>query len=242
MVSFVLDAILIIICVTTVFVSMRRGFVKTVLSLLSSVAAIFLSVAFTPMVSSFFYDKFMLSAITNGIFDTVKSLAGNGTSEGISTMFETMPDALVKLLERYNVSEDAINSMSNSAISGNADVRSICETIASPIATTISNALAFIACFIVAIIILKIVVCIIDAIFKLPVLKSVNKFAGLILGLAISVVIIYVYSNAAVYLVTSLGAISPEIFGDKVISDTVIVKFFSEHYVFGLVENVLKGF
>lgn len=241
MISFVLDALLIIICVVTVFVSVKRGFVKTVLSLLSSVAAIFISVAFTPMVSSFIYDKFMLSAITNGIYDTVKSLAGNGTSEGISNMFETMPEALANLLERYNVGEDAINSMTDSAISGSADIQSICETIASPIATTISNALAFIACFIVAIIVLKILVSIIDAIFKLPVLNSINRTAGLILGLVLAVVVIFVYSVAVTYLVTSLGAISPEFFGEKVINDTVIIKFFSENNIFGLIENVIKS-
>jgi len=242
MFSFILDAILIVICLSTVFISVKRGFVKTILSIVSAVAAIFLSVVFTPTVSTFIYDKFMLAAISNGISDTVKSLAGNGTSEGIAQMFESMPEALSKLMERYNVGEEALNGMIDSAAGGNADIQSICDTIASPIATTISNALAFIACFIVAVLVLKIIIAIIDLIFKLPILNSVNRTAGLILGLVLAVVIIFAYSEAAVHLVTAMGAISPEFFGEKVIEDTIIVKFFSEYNIFGLIEDVIDSF
>lgn len=241
MVSFILDAILIIICIAVIATSIKRGFVRTILSILSSVAAILLSVVFTPAVSDFFYDKFMLSAITGGISDTVRSLAGNGSSEGIEEMFTSMPEALSDILERYNVSEGTVSDMLTSAQNGTIDIDAVCETIASPIATTISNALAFILCFIVAIILLKIVISIVDTIFKLPILNSVNRTAGLLLGLALAVIIIFVYSSAAVQLVNSLGAVSPELFGEKVIEDSVIVKFFSEHNIFSIVENVLQG-
>ena len=241
MVSFILDAILIIICIAVIATSIKRGFVRTILSIISSVASILLAVVFTPTVSNFFYDKFMLSAITSGISDTVRSLAGNGNSEGITQMFDTMPEALSDILSRYNVSDKTVSDMAESAQNGLIDIDTVCETIASPIATTISNVLAFVICFIVALIVLKIVIAIVDTVFKLPILNSVNKGAGLILGLALAVVIIFVYSEAAVHLVNSLGALSPDIFGEKVIEDTVIVKFFSYNNIFGLIENVIQG-
>lgn len=241
MFSFVLDALLIVICIIVITVSHRQGFVRTILSLCSSVAAVFISSAFTPTVSSLIYDKFMLSAISKGVADSVKSLVPSGTSEGISELFATMPEALKDLLTRYNVSEESLNEMVSSAANGSIDVQSMSEAIASPVATTISNVLAFILCFIAALIVLKIAIAIIDLIFKLPVLKTLNKFAGILLGIVLAAVIVFVYSEAAVHLVTSLGAVAPDVFGENVINDTIIVKTFSEYNIFGIISDVLKG-
>lgn len=240
MVSFILDAVLIVICLLLVAVSVKRGFVRTILSLVSSVAAVLLSVVFTPGVASFIYDKFMLSSITNGIYDTVKSLAGSEGAEGVLGLFENKPQALTELLDRYNVSDETVSGIIGSAEGGQIDIRGACEQIASPIASTISNVIAFVICFIVALIVLKIAIAIIDGIFKFPILNTVNKAAGLLLGFALAVVVIFIYSEAASHLVTSLGAVSPDLFGENVIDDTVIVKFFSEHNIFGLIGNVIE--
>ncbi len=240
MVSFVIDAILIIICIVVITLSFKRGFVKTVLSLVSSIAAVLISVVFTPTVSRMLYDKFMLSAITKGIRSTVNSLSSSDTSEAIAEMLETMPEALSDMLERYKIDAKTVEGLLESAKAGDASVQSISESIASPIASTISNVVAFAGCFIVALIILKILILIIDTVFKLPILNSVNKGAGLLLGAAIAVVIIFVYSESAVQLVNALGAVSPEIFGEKVISDTIIVKFFSEHNIFIMIRDVIE--
>lgn len=240
MVSFILDAFLIIICFFVIAVSIKRGFVKTILSLLSSIAAILLSIVFTPTVAGFIYDKFMLRSLTSGIMSTIKSLAGTGSSESLAEMLETMPEALSDIITRYNVSDATVSSLIESAVNGNADARSVSEAIASPIASSISTVIGFVFCFVVSLVVLKIVIAIVDGIFKFPVLNSVNKLAGVLLGIALAVVIIFVYTEAAVHLITSLGAVSPELFGEKVIDDTVIVKFFSEHNIFGIINSVIQ--
>lgn len=238
--SFLLDGILILICIIVLYSSVKRGFVHTILSVVAAVAAILVSIVFTPIVSEFLYENFILSSITAGILGTIGSLAGSGDSAGIVKMLEDMPEALSNIFTRYNVSDSTASSMLEGAKNGTETVDSISETIASPIASTISNVIAFAACFIVSIIVLKILICIIDNFFKLPVLKSANKAAGVLLGVALVIVVIFVYSESASRLVIALGAVSPDLFGKQAIDGTLIVKFFSEHNIFFMIEDVLE--
>ena len=240
MVSFILDGVLIAICAFVLFFSVKRGFVRTILSIVSSVAAILLSVVFTPTVSEFLYNKFLLNSITSGISGTVASLAGTDDGHGVVKLFEEMPDAFENILTRYNVSEATAASMLEGAKNGTENAASISEKIAAPVASTISNALGFIICFVAAMIVLKIIIAVVDNFFRLPILNSANKAAGIILGVVLVFVILSVYSSVAVQLVDALGSVSPDLFGKNAIDGTIIVKFFSEHNVFGMVKDVIS--
>lgn len=237
--SFVLDGVLIAICIAIILGSVKRGFVKTILSVAASIAAVLLSVVFTPRLADFFLDKFVLAGISDSIAGTISSIAGAGDSAGIADMFLKMPDALAGILKQYNVSEESLSAMLKSAESGNVTVGGIADTIAYPIASAISSALAFVVLFVVSLIVLNIVIAVIGAVFKFPVLNTVNKLGGLVLGLVLSAVVIFVYSAVAASLVGALGSVSPKLFGADVINGTVIVKFFSENNIFGIITDAI---
>jgi len=237
--SFVIDGLLIIICLIVFATSVKRGFVKTILSIVSTVAAALMAVAFTPSLSSFLYEKFMLNRVVAGIENTVASYAGSGTAEEIANMFRNMSDSFGELLARYGITEEAVADMTEKAISGNSTVQSIAESIASPVANTFAAIIAFILIFAVAKILLGIVVFVVDKVSKLPVLNAVNKLAGFILGLVLVCVTIFIYSAVADSFITSLGSISPKLFGADVVDNTIIVKFFSEHNIFGIIKDIL---
>ena len=55
--SFILDAILIVMCIVCVAVGTKRGFVKTVMSLLSSVISAIAAYTFTPYFANFIKGK-----------------------------------------------------------------------------------------------------------------------------------------------------------------------------------------
>lgn len=238
--NFILDGVLIAICIAVIVHSVKRGFVKTILSIVASIAAVLLAVVFTPNLSAFFYDKFVLSGISSSIAGTISSLAGNGDAAGIADMFSKMPDALSGILRQYNVSEETVNGMLEAAKSGTGTVQSISDTIAAPIASAISSALAFIAIFAVSVIALKIVIWAIDMVFKFPVLSTVNKAGGLALGVMLAAVVIFVYSAVAANLVSALGSVSPKLFGPDVIEGTIIVKFFAENNIFGIISDAIN--
>ncbi len=235
--NFIIDGILVVACVIIIVTSAKRGFVKTVLSLVSSIAAFLVAVTFSPALADMINAKFILPAISGNIEGTVSSLT-DGTSEGLAELFTKMPDTLREILTRYGLGDSAVSDIAASAASGESGIADVSGKIASPVATAISYAVAFLLLFVAAIIVLKLLVFIIDKIFKLPGLKTVNTLAGIVLGVIISVIFIFAYSFVAAKLTVALGSLSPNLFGQDTLDSTVIVKFFSEHNIVSVIESV----
>ena len=86
--SFILDAILIVMCIVCVAVGTKRGFVKTVMSLLSSVISAIAAYTFTPYFANFIKEKFLMESVSGGIADTIRSLvpASDGSYD-LSSLF-----------------------------------------------------------------------------------------------------------------------------------------------------------
>ena len=73
--SFVCDLILIVIAAFTIYSGLSKGFVKSVMGLVKGIAAAVCAYAYTPMLSEYFNTNWILKPLTNGIFETLRSLA-----------------------------------------------------------------------------------------------------------------------------------------------------------------------
>ena len=239
MVSFLIDAILVLICIGIATYCIKKGFVHSVLTVIAAIASILISIVVTPILSEILYENIVIESITSGIRDTINSLAGSGDSAGIIQMLETKPEVLTTIFERYNVTDTMIGEMLEVAYAGHADVESISRAIASPVASTISNVIAYAICYIASSVILRIVILAIDGIFTFPVLSSANKFGGFILGILAAVIIAFVYSILIVRLVNSLGSLTPEWFGPDKIDGTVLVKFLTSGTLGDFVNKII---
>lgn len=240
--SFFIDALLIAICVITVIVGTKRGFVKTLMSLVSTVIAFICSYTFTPALAEFLQNKFFLAPVADSIAKTIRSLvpAADGQFD-VGLLFEDMPQTLATILERYNIDPAALQNTAETVSGQGGDaVQAMADAIALPIVSTVSAAVAFMGIFIIVSVALAIVTAIINSIFKLPVLKSANTLLGFLMSVAIAFIILFVYSSVVSSLVISLGSISPQLFGSDVIDKTLIVKFFSTHDFLSLVNNLLS--
>jgi uncharacterized membrane protein required for colicin V production len=58
----------------------------------------------------------------------------------------------------------------------------------------LSGAIAFVVVFIVVFLLLRYAVGLVDALFRLPVLSFVNRFVGLVLGVAFALIFVYILS------------------------------------------------
>lgn len=240
--SFFIDLLLIAICIFTVILGTKRGFVKTLLSFLSTIVALVCSYTFTPIFATFLKEKFFLAPIADSIADTIRSIipTTNG-SYNFELLFDDMPQTLSAILERYNVDPDSLREATSAMPEqGEEAVSVLSEMIALPIVDMITTVVAFVTIFVVLVVVLTIISVVLNSVFKLPVLKSANTFLGFILGLATAIVILFVYSSLVSTLVISLGSISPKWFGSDVIDQTLIVKFFSEHDFLSIVNNLLS--
>lgn len=240
--SFAIDIILIIICVLTVFLGTRRGFVKTLMSLLSVIVALICSYTFTPMFADFLSEKFFMAPVAGSIADTLRSLVPEVDGQyDLLGLLNDMPQTLASILERYNINPEELKaSVESLTVGGDESVTALAGMIAEPIVEMISTVVAFITIFVVLTVVLGIITAIINSVFKLPVLRGANTLLGFLLGVVTALVILFVYSSLVSALVVSLGSISPEWFGSDVIEGTLVVKFFAELDFFSILNNLIS--
>ena len=238
--SIVIDILLIVIAVSAMIAGYKNGLVKTVLSFARSIVAAIVAYAFTPYLSPFFYNSFILRKIADGIEKTIDSLAKSGEGYDFVKFLEDGPKVLSQMLEKYGVTNEALSThVEEMSETGEGAVRNVAEFISTPVATVISNALAFIIIFAAAFIVLLLVSKLIEVIFKAPVLKTADKFGGLALGAVNALALLWISSMVISHGVTALGALAPDWFGESVVEGSILLQFFSKINPLQLVKDVV---
>lgn len=242
--SFVLDIILIAIAALNIILGVRRGFFKSVMSLISGIAALLVSFAFSPSLSVILNEKFILPSLSSGISQTLASIADGGVNASGETVYDlsllTASEQFQNVLERFGANKDAVSEMVDQiGVGTRAAVDKVAELVAKPIANMLSDIVAFIIIFVVSLIVLKLIVWIIGLIFELPVFKGLDRSLGLVFGIISALLFIWIFSMLASTVVTALGAAFPSVFNTEIIENSHLVKFFSEYNVISSISSAL---
>lgn len=228
--SILFDGIILLVCLTTVILGVRRGFIHSVMSVCTLIAALFAAYAFTPTVSSYIEKTAMMENISESISDTIKSISVNdaGTYD-LQTLFQEMVDPFRQIVDRYHADEEQLTeAMQPSDGAEEESVNALGDLIARPVVNTISGVLAFLGIFCASVILLKLLTWILDMIFQLPVLKTANTLMGLVFGLLGALIWAWLLSSLSVSFIRAMSSVAPEYFSDSVIEHSVILKFFRE--------------
>ncbi|NLM55845.1 MAG: CvpA family protein [Clostridiales bacterium] len=224
--SVFLDIIILAVIVICIVRGYRLGFIRSIMGLISSVAAFAAAVYFTPSLSSVFYNKVFLPSISGEIRETLMSLFMRG-GETLSPdeLFAESPEALTSLLERFGVTKDSLAERFASAEAATSEtVTEISKAIAAPAASAMSNIVSYFIIFTAALIILRIITVVLGAVFELPVLRTLNRTAGLILGILCALVLSVAISTALAALMKAMEPVKPTVFGTNVVENTHLVK------------------
>ena len=241
MISIIADVLIAAVMVFTIVMAAKKGLIKSVTGLIKGAVSFIAAYAFTPMLSGLIYDKFMLGRISGGIEKTLLSLSGDGSGTyDLAGMFDKMDSSLKQIIDRYGADASEVGELCKSSAASKSSVEGLADIIAHPVADMISSALAFIGIFVAVFLALTILAFILDAIFHLPVLKSTNKFLGFVFGIAEALILAVFISSAVAALVRGLGSVNSDLFGDKVVESSYLLKFFSTVDLFGLVGTVVK--
>lgn len=207
----ILDIIVVLILGLTVYTVTKRGFVKTVFDFGSLIAAIIISKIFSPALSEFFYDS-LYSRISTAIGNGLRSLLDTG---GLPDNLEI--ESLTALFEKYNIELKEIIP--------NDSTEATVQFIAQNIVSLLAYALSFILIFIVSLVALKIIALLIDGVFKLPVLKTINKGLGFVLGIISAAIYVLLFVALMQLAVPYLGSVYPEVFSQGAIDNTFVFRY-----------------
>ncbi|NLK39524.1 MAG: CvpA family protein [Clostridiales bacterium] len=227
--SFIFDIALIAIIAFTIFKGARRGFIKSVMSFVSLIVAIIVANTYSPSLSAWYYDKFIISSVSEKIRQFVSGFIPVG-KETVDMSAVFGDQTFTEMIERYGGDLEQLKASYGSFTEATAaKIDELAVTVADPVARTISNVLGYASIFFGALIILWIVSAVVDLIFKLPVLRTANKLLGVLFGIVCALLYAWLFSIIAVFGINALSAIEPDIFGSAILDNSVLLKFFNEN-------------
>lgn len=183
-----LDYALIIIILICAGVGYNKGLIKMIYSLSSTIIGIFLAYFLYPQVSALLIKhtglyNFIMNKAIQAL--NLKELARNAvTSQDQMQVIQNLkiPSFLKKILIDDN----------NPVVYNLLKATGVEEYIGGTIATIAINALAFLIVLLVVMILLNIIAQVLNLVSKLPVVHQLNKVGGLAIGLAQSVIFIWI--------------------------------------------------
>ncbi len=221
-----IDVILAVVVAAVVIGAARRGFIRSVFQLGSTVAAIVVAVIFYKELSNYFLNAFVLEKATEYIGGFLSNITEDITSAtDFSAMIGAIPEQVRNTAELVGINlEETLGQL----LASNASVtaHTFGESLAHSVATVISNILAFAAIFFGSLILLNLLCFVLDKVAKLPVLKGANRFLGFLLGVLEGLVLGVVLAKVAQALCSAYGALNPEFVFTGVATNTYIAKFF----------------
>lgn len=235
--SLILDGILLTVIIISIISGIKRGFIKTIMSFVSIIVAIFCGWMFTPQLAEYYNEHIFLRQMSESVENAINSLLNNGLETvNLSSLFTEKPQAFVDITDRYSADISSLESYYQLQLSNGEEnlTEKLSLHIAEPLADILSSALAFLTIFIAVILVLKILTIILNTLFSLPGLNFINRFCGLLLGgicgLLYAFVLSYIFSMA----VPALASIFPDIIAADAAQKSVLIELFEKYNIFTL--------
>lgn len=224
--SILLDIILIAIFVVYIILATQKGFVRTVLELVATIAAVFLAFQFSPIIAQSVYDGF----VEEKIVSTIEENAGENidtltVGEEINAVIDSIPDFAISFASSVGVEVSDIKEQASSIKIDTDNIsQSLADEIAEPIVTGALTVIIFIILYIVLSVALKIAAKYISKLFNIPLVKSLNQSLGGVAGAIKGAISLVVICTALRF-----------IFGDSESEMSTVV---DESFVVGLLEKI----
>ena len=222
--SLILDLVIILIIALCVFIGIKRGAIKEIVSLIGIVVALILAITISKIGATFIYNRFVGEAIYNTVYKAVEDKVG----ADISTTIDALPEEIFQIGDAIGVdiSEKLESGLKEDTNLASSVAEIVSESIAKPLVITIIQLVLFIILFVVFKVLIGWLGKILNIVAKLPVLGSANKLVGGIVGLLKGVII----ASIVCYVVIIILKVQPDGFAginQKIVEDTKIFNLIS---------------
>lgn len=196
--SYILDAIVIIIIAVTVVLSAKKGFVRTIIEVIGFIAAIVIALSLSTPIANFIYQ----TTIEPSIVKTVENVAvetSNEVSGAVDAVWQKMPKFITESnflgLSKDNITQQIEGETASGAMQV-AD--SISHSFVKPVATKLLSTLISVILVVVLLFVVKILAKLLNKLFSFSLIGDINKtlggVVGLIKGLAFAIVFCMIIS------------------------------------------------
>lgn len=205
--TFLFDAILVLLFVLCVWLGWHRGFIRTISGLIALVAAVVLSSLLSGPIAGGIYDSAIEPALTQTLSEHIQSEA-LPTAEQIDEALEEMPGMVQALLRAEGMdSGEAVLEQLDVAAIGDSAAHSIEEKVLAPIVCGLLTLLCSVLLFLLAYGLASFLLRILNVVAKLPLLKQANGVLGIVAG-GLSGLLWVLFAAEVLQTVAGLGVFS----------------------------------
>lgn len=180
--AYLVDGIIILILVLSIWSGHKRGFIKSVSGLMAFLAATLVAALLSGPVAGFVYDAVVepdvVSTMEEYLVSTTENLEG-----GIDQALEALPAFVTNLLNKSGVTTGAdVLAKVTAAEEDVTLAQQIANQVVEPLVVPLLKAICLLVLFIVAYFLCSLVLRVLDVTAKLPLLKQLNKGLGAVGG------------------------------------------------------------
>ncbi len=217
--SIVIDIILVAIVIISIIIGIVRGFADRALGLLSGVASFILAIVFAPALSSFFYERYLFSRLTNFISEKLQALAEGSE---LKNLLEngSANENFRRLLENLGIDYGTVSGKISDGAAG------ISESIAEPASRIASYAVAFILIFLASLLAFFLIRLLLKLVIKAPALRKADRIIGAIFGAVLGIAVVWVISIVLKMGLPYLSTLIPEVFPEDLFEKSFVLRIF----------------
>lgn len=220
----VADIIIIAVFALLFFIDFKRGIAITILNVAGVALTGFLAYYISNFLASWVYTAFVQQTLTTNLQQMIDT---QGINSAIANSFSALPNWVMGMLgfflSIFGLDSSVYTNDFQVPNSAAAAVSASVENLIQPVITGMFRLVIGVVISIIIFIIIKILVKKLARVFKIPVVKQINKLLGGVLGLAEAAILVFFAVNIFSGV---LEFSNPEMLNNPMISGTVF-KFFS---------------
>lgn len=191
-----LDVLVFLILFVMTAIGMYRGFVRSITALLATVLALLLSVFISAPLAKATFNGWLAQPIEQAISDKLDVQSNQSLEVSLENTLDSMPDIVSNLLySKFGSTQQMAQSIE---ASGELDQEQIGALLTrnwvAPLVIPVLQLLISVILFLILRIFLGVLLRIISKLFKLPVLKQLNRLLGAVVGFLQGVLLLLVVS------------------------------------------------
>lgn len=224
-----IDIVIAIIVLYNVVRGFSLGFIRSVMGIIGYVVAFWISKEYHNTVATYLLENFKsVAKMKINLIRSIEEMLSRSLDEGTASMTGvTLEGSGIPFLEKLNVN-DFVNANSSTTI----------NDVAVKISDFIISGIGAILVFLTVLLLIKIIASVLNTIMELPILKGVNRFAGLLIGLVKGGLFVFV-------VMTLLAFLSPAIHDTVVMQalyqSKVGIVFYNNNIILALINMYLLG-
>ena len=165
--NFLLDGVIIGICLLCVLVGVQRGFIRSVVHFLGAVIAACLASALGGAAATWVFDTFFRGAMTDKISSSLQSFGTESASAALEQVISNLPDFLARALRDAGVTTSSISS---DIASKTDEVALLITDYLAPVFINFLKVLAVILLFFLFMTLVRILASVVGKMLRLPII------------------------------------------------------------------------